>query len=40
MAIKFPNWPKSKEGCERQINAILNSYRRDFAAEADLVSTG
>ena len=22
---------KSKEGCVRQINALLNSYRRDFA---------
>ena len=28
---KFPAWPKSKNGCARQINAILNSYRRDFA---------
>jgi hypothetical protein len=24
-------WPKSKAGCKRQIDAILNSYRRDFA---------
>lgn len=24
-------WPKSKEGCARQIDAILRSYRRDFA---------
>lgn len=27
----FPAWPKSKAGCERQINALLNSYRKDFA---------
>ena len=26
----FPAWPKSKAGCERQINAILRSYQREF----------
>jgi hypothetical protein len=25
------NWPKSKQGCQRQIDAILRSYQRDFA---------
>ena len=24
-------WPKSKAGCERQISALINSYRRTFA---------
>ena len=24
-------WPKSKAGCERQIDALLRSYRRDFS---------
>ena len=24
-------WPKSKEGCARQIDSLINSYRRDFA---------
>ena len=27
----FPTLPKSKEGCIRQYNAIINSYRKDFA---------
>lgn len=25
------NWPKTKAGCERQINALIRSYTRDFA---------
>jgi hypothetical protein len=29
--FKFPDWPKSKQGCVRQVDAILRSYRRDFA---------
>ncbi len=24
-------WPKSKAGCERQIDALIRSYRRDYA---------
>lgn len=24
-------WPKSKEGCARQIDAVLRSYQRDFS---------
>ena len=24
-------WPKSKEGCSRQIDALIRRYRRDFA---------
>jgi len=24
-------WPKSKEGCARQIDALIRAYRRDFA---------
>ena len=27
----FKPWPKSKQGCERQIGEILRSYQRDFA---------
>ena len=27
----FDHQPKSKEGAARQVNAILNSYFRDFA---------
>lgn len=30
MPIDKP-WPKSKDGCARQINSILRGYRRDFA---------
>ena len=29
--FKFPAWPKSKQGCARQIDAVLRAYRRDFA---------
>jgi hypothetical protein len=29
--MKTQAWPRSKEGAARQINALLNSYRRDFA---------
>ena len=28
---EFPAYPKSKQGCARQIDAVLRSYRRDFA---------
>lgn len=28
---KFPAWPKSKAGCERQMRAVLRSYLKDFA---------
>ena len=31
MTFKFQPWPKSKQGCERQIRAILRSYERDYA---------
>ena len=24
-------WPKSKAGCERQLNALVNQYRKAFA---------
>jgi hypothetical protein len=24
-------WPKSKAGCEQQIDSLLRAYRRDFA---------
>ena len=27
----FPAWPKTKNGCVRQINAVLRSYQRDFS---------
>lgn len=27
----FPAWPKSKQGCARQIDALLRAYCRDFA---------
>ena len=30
MMLQKP-WPKSKAGCERQIDALLRSYQRDFA---------
>ena len=29
---EFPAYPKSKQGCTRQIDAILRAYRRDFAS--------
>lgn len=29
---EFPAYPKSKQGCARQIDAVLRSYRRDFAS--------
>lgn len=25
-------WPKSKAGCERQINALINAYRRNWSS--------
>ena len=28
---RYKNWPKTKAGCERQISALINSYRRDFS---------
>jgi len=31
MTTQTVKWPKSKSGCERQIDAILRAYRRDFA---------
>ena len=31
MAPSFPNWPKTKEGCARQIRSVVLSYERDFA---------
>ena len=24
-------WPKSKAGCDRQLNALLNSYFKDYS---------
>jgi hypothetical protein len=29
--MTMTSWPKSKEGCVRQINAILRSYMLDFS---------
>lgn len=29
--FQFPAWPKTKEGCSRQIDRVLRSYQRDFA---------
>ena len=31
LTFNLPAWPKSKQGCIRQINALLNSYQRDFS---------
>lgn len=31
MPIQIKPWPKSKQGCARQIDALIRAYRRNFA---------